>query len=318
MSLTKGRAIKNTERISSQKFALMNWAMAKEVGLLTYVVRRLAWRVRSRIESGRIPYILPGGRRIALPASSPFASDIYCTDGRVDWGSEELFIAYLAGLEPRGCFYDVGANMGYYSVLLAPHAVSVFAFEPDPRNHADLLAQKIEGLTLVPKAVSDVSGIAHFDISSVSTVGHLSAGKNPDGEIEVECITLDEFRGTRPSNERVAAVKMDVEGYELSCLRGATLLALNERPVFLIEYAVEDGRPNTFSGLGEFVAAHSYDIYAMIRHPGGAFKYRTMLEKTTSEALASQHFKMLFLVPQEIAYFRDRCAGGFCFENTRT
>ena len=253
-----------------------------------------------------------------LPLHSPFAADIYCTRGLVDWGSEQLLLAYLQQQNTRGCCYDVGGNMGYYSVLLASAADHVFAFEPDTRNHADFLAQGISGITLVRKAASDRSGTARFDVSGESTVGHLSQEAVSADNIEVETITLDEFRRSRPADERVSVVKMDIEGYEIQCLHGAEQIIEDDRPVFLIEFAIESGRPNSFLALGEFVSSHRYNIYAMIRRPHGRSAFRTILERTTAEFLPGQDHKMLFLVPQENQFFGERSDAGFCFETMKS
>ena len=252
-----------------------------------------------------------------LPPQSPFAADIYCTGGLVDWGSEQLLLACLQQQNVKGTCYDVGGNMGYYSVLLSSAAAQVFAFEPDARNHDDLVAQQIFGLTLVRKAVSDRCGTARFDVSRASTVGHLSNGEAGRDSVEVETITLDEFRRSRPADERVTAVKVDIEGYEISCLRGAEQLAVSDRPLFLIEFAIEEGRPNSFPALGEFVRRHRYDIYAMIRRTRGRTAFRTMLEKTNASSLPSLNHKMLFLVPEGNSFFEKQCAAGFCFETMK-
>jgi FkbM family methyltransferase len=294
---------------------MFNLSMVKEIGFLTWFVRRIAWRVISRCASARIPFVLPGNHRILLPPRSPFAADIYCTRGFVDWGSEQLVLDYLAQLPERGCSYDVGANMGYYSLLLASVTDPVFAFEPDPRNLEDLRAQSILNLTLVQKAVSETSGTARFDVSSGSTISHLATGTRTSVEIEVECTTLDAFRSSRPAEERVSFVKMDVEGYEILCLRGASKLTLNERPLFLIEFGVEEGRPNCLTALGEFVAAHVYELFAMIRRPKGPFRFHTTLESVSADQLASLEYKMLFLAPQEDSFFKQRVAAGFHFED---
>ncbi len=292
----------------------VNWAMAKEVGPLRYALRRLAWRARSRGGAARIPYVLPSGQRIMLSRRSPFAADIYCTRGRIDWGSEQLLIAYLRQLDFKGCCYDVGGNMGYYSTLLAAVSDHVFAFEPDERNHDDLLAQGISNLTLVRQAVSDRCGMARFNVSGASTVGHLSNDAAGAGSIEVETITLDAFKQSRPPDERVMAVKVDIEGHEISCLHGAEQMVGRDRPVFLIEFATGAGCPNSFPALGAFVSRHRYDIFAMTRRPRG-LAFRTLLEQTTATSLPQQDHKMIFLVPEEDTYFRSQRDAGFCFEN---
>lgn len=291
--------------------------MAKEVGLLRYVFRRVLWRLRTSISSKRISYLLPGGQRIMLPPGSPYAADIYCTQGYVDWGSEQLLLAYLKKQDSGAVCYDVGGNMGYYSVLLASAATRVFAFEPDERNHADFLAQDSPRITLVRVAVSDQCGTALFDVSGESTVGHLSRDSADAGNIVVETTTLDNFRQSRPAGERVFAIKIDIEGYEIQCLHGAAILVANDRPVLLIEFAIENRRPNSFSALGDFVGHHHYDIYAMIRTTAGWMSFDTTLQKTSAAALPAQDHKMLFLVPEENSFFREQCAAGYCFENMK-
>lgn len=319
MSPLKQRRERSTKTHTAieRQIKTMNWAMAKEVGPLRYVLRRLAWRARACTSTRRIPYVLPGGQRIMLPPRSPFASDIYCTRGCIDWGSEQLLLDYLTQLRVKGICYDVGGNMGYYSVLLASVADHVFAFEPDPRNHADLLAQDNPKVTLVSKAVSDHCGSAHFDVSSDPTLGHLSDDDNGQCQIQVESITLDKFRESRPVNEIVSAVKMDVEGYEMSCLRGATNLAQSDRPVFLIEFGIEKGRPNSFPALGAFTAEHRYEIFTMVRRSRGPAAFHTSLEMTSALKLVAQNHKMIFLVPVEDTFFNQRASKGYCFDNQK-
>jgi len=200
----------------------MNWEMAKEVGIVTYLWKRVAWRIIQLTGNGVTMFPLPCGSVIRLPHSSPFASDIYCTGGRVDWGSEELMADYLKSM-PKGVCYDIGANMGYYSVLLSPLAKEVVAFEPDPRNHEALLAQKIPNLTLVAKAVAEHPGTVEFDVSDASTVGHIRLEHQEGQSIKVEAVSLDEYSKGRDSTEVVRAVKMDVEGFEMEVFSGCDL-----------------------------------------------------------------------------------------------
>ena len=54
--------------------------------------------------------------------------------------------------------------------------------------------------------------------------------------LPVEAVTLDAYRAAHPG-PRVAAVKMDVEGYECEVFEGAHALALTRiGPVFLVEF----------------------------------------------------------------------------------
>jgi FkbM family methyltransferase len=293
----------------------MNWAMAREVGALDYILRRVLWRLH-RLRGRTLAFPLPDGAKVALPLESPFAADIYCTQGYVDWGSEQMLVQYLQTL-PKGVCIDVGANMGYYSCILSLHATEVIAFEPDPRNHAALRAQNIPNLTLIANAVSDVIGNASFDVSGTSAVGHLHPGAASTAQIDVEMTTLDAWWKSQRNAPRVTAVKMDIEGHEIAALRGANELVEANQPVLLIEYGMGDGLPNTIEELDAWLGRHRYEMFAMIRRPAPLWRFRTVLEKVHASDLPSLDFKMLFLVPLSDDFFTAQALSGFCFETIR-
>jgi len=294
----------------------MNWSMAREVGPLTYILKRLLWRWWQRRGQPEVRYNLPGGQTVILPFKASFASDIYCTGGHVDWGSEQLLLQYLRQTS-KGVCYDVGANMGYYSLLLSSVATEVVAFEPDPRNHAHLLGQHISNLTLVPQAVSDSCGTASFDNSDASTVGHLLLDSSTPSQFTVETTTLDHYRQSHPTAAPVSAVKMDVEGYEILGLQGATELTQKDQPVYLIEYSMGGGAPNSVAGLNSFLTRHDYSLYAMTRRPVKPWRYHTDLQKLQPEDITVLDLKMLFLVPPGDRFFHQQCQQGYCFETIR-
>ena len=294
----------------------MNWILAKETGVVRYITRRLLWRLRKILPFARWEYTLPEGARVRLFPTSLFSADIYCTGGYVDWGSEQLLLAYLKQFPREGVCYDVGANMGYYSVLMAAARRSVFAFEPDPRNHPLLAAQPAEGITVIPKAVGSQCDTVKLALGTESSVSHL----NPDADeasTTVECITLDAFRQTRPRSEVVEAVKMDIEGFEIEALRGASSLATSDRALFLIEYNVEPGRPNSFEALGAFIAEHRYRLFCMARESRGS-RFQTRLREVRAEELPEIDYKMLFLVPPNDEWFETQAKLDFCFEEIRS
>jgi FkbM family methyltransferase len=71
----------------------------------------------------------------------------------------------------RGVFVDIGAYVGFYTVLVARHGWKVVAFEPNPIN-VILLRYNIalhgvgDRAVIVDKAAGDVHGYARFSISS--------------------------------------------------------------------------------------------------------------------------------------------------------
>ncbi len=121
---------------------------------------------------------------------------------------------------------DVGANIGYYT-LLAARLVGVkgrvFAFEPEPENYA-LLIRNIklnDYKNIVPekKAVSSRTGKAELFINKETGAhGFLPERENIKGVTTVETVSLDEYFKGRESP--IDVIKIDVEGAELEVLNG--------------------------------------------------------------------------------------------------
>jgi FkbM family methyltransferase len=141
--------------------------------------------------------------------------------------------AMLAHLRPGDVVWDVGANIGWFS-LLAARAVgkagAVTAFEPSFANASWLERNALRNglqVMVVCAAVSDAPGWARFD-GSTSLGGHLTSS----GSAIVRTVTLDEWAADRGSP---AFVKIDVEGAEVAVLNGAKRLLASDRPVILCE-----------------------------------------------------------------------------------
>jgi FkbM family methyltransferase len=138
-------------------------------------------------------------------------------------------------LRPGGVVLDVGANVGYYTLLasvLVGDGGAVHAFEPEPRN-AEFLRRhlRINGrrnVTVQQAAVSDRAGTARFTFGTGSGTGHLGEA----GTLEVRTLRLDDYcaeHGIVP-----AAIKIDVEGAEMSVLAGACETLARHRPVLFL------------------------------------------------------------------------------------
>ena len=136
-----------------------------------------------------------------------------------------------------GAFYDIGANVGLYSLYFAlRQSGRVYAFEPSALN-LRLLAQNIsdngleERIAIVPVALSDKSQFASFRLSMLEEGGSMSTfGEiyGHDGEaLEVKLayhtlgMSLDFMLESGFISEPPSLLKIDVDGIEHLILRGA-------------------------------------------------------------------------------------------------
>ena len=144
-------------------------------------------------------------------------------------------------LKPGMAFVDVGANIGYFSLLAAKlvgPAGRVYAFEPDEENFS-LLQQNIElnnlhNIVAVKKGISDKIGqtILYRDLENPCR--HSLAPK-PNGEtVMIETTTLDNFFADLG---QIDFIKVDVEGAEPAVLQGMKkLVQINPRLILLTEF----------------------------------------------------------------------------------
>jgi FkbM family methyltransferase len=134
---------------------------------------------------------------------------------------------------------DVGANVGYYTLIAARIVGSrghVFAFEPDPRTLAALrtnvAVNGFRNVTTIDKAALDVdrSCELYLDSSANRSSLYQSASlEHVTRREQVEATTVDNVLGElRPD-----VVKIDVEGAEPAVLRGMRGSLKTETVVFL-------------------------------------------------------------------------------------
>jgi FkbM family methyltransferase len=148
-------------------------------------------------------------------------------------------------LRPGSVFYDVGSNFGFFSLIaarLVGPAGAVVAFEPVPNNvrriEANAAANKLENITVVPRAVSDKSGVETLYLAEYGGGSALmGSGEPPDviGETRIEAISLGDF-AAGPAVRLPDLVKIDVEGAELRVLHGMRQILALKRTALIIEF----------------------------------------------------------------------------------
>jgi len=150
-------------------------------------------------------------------------------------------------LKPGDCFYDVGAHIGFYSLIaarLVGPAGHISAFEPDPKN-AETLRENasrngFSAVCVVCAAVSDGDEVVQFRRSGQDGPSRMSGMMvrenlpgTPGSEIfSCSAVSLDSICA---SHRTPNLVKIDVEGAELRVLDGARSLLGQNKPVLIIE-----------------------------------------------------------------------------------
>jgi FkbM family methyltransferase len=152
-------------------------------------------------------------------------------------GSYEIHIQNVFAQEVKrgGTFYDVGANVGFYSLLasILIEPGKVYAFEPLPANvryikkHLEL--NNIQNVEVLEVAISDERGTSSFQDEETRGMGRLQAG----GNLCVRTVTLDLLL----QEQRIAppdCIKMDIEGGESRALMGATECFQRYKPKLIL------------------------------------------------------------------------------------
>lgn len=141
--------------------------------------------------------------------------------------------------------FDVGANIGWYSLLLdrvLPEGAEVYAFEPDPANFAllqeNLRLNAARRVIPVNRALAETTGTETLYRYAAKNQGrHSLLPVNAGERVTVRTTTLDDFAESRGLGDRVPRlIKIDVEGYEYFVLRGGEGV-LRRCPAVLTEYA---------------------------------------------------------------------------------
>jgi FkbM family methyltransferase len=141
-------------------------------------------------------------------------------------------------LTPGDVFFDIGANVGYYSILasrLVGETGIVVACEPLARNISNLerhvTLNRATNVKVLAFACSNENSITSFSLGHNTATGHIGANGNASS-ILVPTITLDTL--AKKMNVRPNVIKIDVEGAEMAVLEGAQDILANDRPrIFL-------------------------------------------------------------------------------------
>lgn len=156
------------------------------------------------------------GQRIALGKYEPYLTKLI-----------------LGKITPESVVIDVGANVGYYSLLAGKIAKKVYAIEPEELNFSILKkntqSNGFKNIKLIKVAAGNRQGKVVIKRSKINPGAHKVVMER--GEIKM--IRLDDL-----IKEKVDVIKIDVEGMEAEVIRGAKNLIEKWRPIIFLEYGV--------------------------------------------------------------------------------
>jgi FkbM family methyltransferase len=213
------------------------------------------WLQRSLSDSRiTLPLLERIGREQRAQATSPEATTLVYSplfheylfrDGGLETYEPQLRNAFAAVGRPGMVAYDIGANVGTFTLQLAQlvgPTGHVYSFEPDPSNFAFLQdtvrTNNLSHVTPINSAIAAESGRATFDRRGGAFSGRLVAGNTTyhrtQNTISVLVASIDDL--VRGGNIRPPdIVKIDVEGNEALVLRGMRHTLLANRPVVACE-----------------------------------------------------------------------------------
>jgi FkbM family methyltransferase len=144
-------------------------------------------------------------------------------------------------LHPGAVFVDVGANIGYFTVLAATIAGKVFAFEPDPENfrllEANLALNALQRkVTAVPAALAEEDGEGRLYLSEDNLGDHqIYAAGDARESVPIELLSGSHYLQGRLDS--LDLLKVDTQGSEYGVVAGLMplLSALARPPRILLE-----------------------------------------------------------------------------------
>ena len=176
-----------------------------------------------------------------------FAYDLENGFNNYEFDSKEHLVK---SIPDGGVFFDIGANIGLFSIYIANKRsdVSFYCFEPETHAHQCLSETsktlRNTKINIFNYAVGELESTLPLFKSSKNDGGHSLVHDWSEKNVEkdsdyVEVINLDNFI----EKENIPApdvVKIDVEGYELNVLKGMINIIKKFKPVLLIETNNED------------------------------------------------------------------------------
>ena len=186
------------------------------------------------------------------------------TYGCLDYWDER---AIQGMLKPGSICIDVGAHIGYYSLLFSRWVGQngrVFSYEPVPYTHSfferNLRRNRAFNVTLQRAAIGSRTGTVRMACPNGGRLGWSTVSDS--GDMDVACTTIDS-EISRFGLEHVDFIKIDTEGYEPQVLAGAEDALQRMRPKILFEVNRRslEGHGSSPATLRDIFLSHDYGLF---------------------------------------------------------
>lgn len=264
--------------------------LAQEVGYFQFFYRYTIRRFYKLMKRDQ-ELILLNQVKMILPWSSKFGTELFLKERRLDWGSEEILLKFL---DSEKSFIDIGANIGYYSLLAAPFSHQVYAFEPDPRVMPILrknLAQ-FSNTQIFAEAVYSEGGKMALNLTTAPEFSSLVRHYSQEKQILIPVTTLDRFSAEHP-DLKVSALKIDAEGADFNIILGGRELLQRDQPLVLLE-AYPDQH------LLRWTEEINFSVFAFVKPKAANLSRAVPQLLQIKTPPMQQRTKMIFLVPQRL------------------
>jgi FkbM family methyltransferase len=216
------------KRIAKQCFTLASLpilkAFVRNVPLLG--LRRLAWRLGNSRLVSHIDFVTNTGRALMTGNTHDIIQRYLYWFGIWEPNITSFIVERMSG-SPGRVFVDIGANIGYYSIVVGeqfPHA-SVVSIEAFPsilqKLRLNVKLNHLSNVRIIDAAVSDKTGYIDIYYSGKCNEGATTTvgGRFNSEPLRVPCKPLPELL----TNKEISAarvIKIDVEGAEASVISG--------------------------------------------------------------------------------------------------
>lgn len=264
--------------------------LTREVGYWQFFYRYLS-RIFYKSTKRDQVMTLSNKVKMVLPYESRFGTEIFIKRTKLDWGSESILMNFL---DNKKTFIDVGANIGYYSLLAAPTSYQVYSFEPDSRviKYLEKNLSQFQNCHIFQEALYSQPDTMELSLDSMSEFNSLVRHRTKDNKILVKVNTLDNLMKEDPSLN-VSCIKIDAEGADFEIILGGKNLLIRDQPLVLAE-----AYPSL--KLLKFINSIGFTCFAFAKPKDVDSSHLKPKLIRINDRPVNYRVKMIFLVPQRL------------------